>query len=162
MTIPKHTAAWAATTSLTSGEGRARAGDSSLPAVLGNTLTHAKEHAQFGRASAVGQLVQELLADMAVETDALRFLVWRTADLIDRGKPFATAASMVKRCTGETAVCVATTPCSSSTATASSTNTCLGNTCATPAAPSCKRTPVRFNNSSSAMRAPASALSPSR
>ena len=35
------------------------------------------------------QLVQELIADIAVDVDAARLLTWRVADLIDRGEPFA-------------------------------------------------------------------------
>ncbi|MEY9211316.1 acyl-CoA dehydrogenase family protein [Thermobifida halotolerans] len=71
---------------------------------LESALAHAKERVQFGRPIAAFQLVQEMLADTAVETDAARLLVWRAADLIDRGEPFATAASMAKLYATETAV----------------------------------------------------------
>ena len=41
---------------------------------------------------------------IAVDTAAARLLVWRVADLIDRGQPFATEASMAKLFASEAAV----------------------------------------------------------
>jgi len=71
------------------------------------SLRYAKEREQFGKPIAGFQLVQELLADMAVETDAARLLTWRVADLADRGEPFRTEASMAKLYASEAAVRVA-------------------------------------------------------
>jgi cyclohexanecarboxyl-CoA dehydrogenase len=71
------------------------------------SLNYAKERQQFGKPIAGFQLVQELLADMAVETDAARLLTWRVADLADRGEPFSTEASMAKLYASEAAVRVA-------------------------------------------------------
>ncbi|BCJ46347.1 acyl-CoA dehydrogenase [Actinoplanes ianthinogenes] len=68
------------------------------------SLAYAGERTQFGKPIATYQLVQEMLADMAVETDAARLLVWRAADLVDRGQPFGTAASMAKLFASEAAV----------------------------------------------------------
>lgn len=48
--------------------------------------------------------MQQLLAGIAVDTAAARLLVWRVADLIDRGQPFATEASMAKLFASEAAV----------------------------------------------------------
>jgi alkylation response protein AidB-like acyl-CoA dehydrogenase len=59
-------------------------------------LAYAAQRQQFGKPIASFQLVQEMLADMAVETDAARLLVWRAADLAERGKAFGTQASMAK------------------------------------------------------------------
>lgn len=70
-------------------------------------LHYAKEREQFGKPIAGFQLVQELLADMAVETDAARLLTWRVADLADRNQPFGTEASMAKLFASEAAVKVA-------------------------------------------------------
>ncbi|WP_112272251.1 acyl-CoA dehydrogenase family protein [Lentzea terrae] len=70
-------------------------------------LEYAKEREQFGKPIAGFQLVQELLADMAVETDAARLLTWRVADLADRDQPFSTEASMAKLYASEAAVKVA-------------------------------------------------------
>jgi alkylation response protein AidB-like acyl-CoA dehydrogenase len=71
------------------------------------SLRYAAEREQFGKPIAGFQLVQELLADMAVETDAARLLTWRVADLADRGEPFRTEASMAKLYASEAAVRVA-------------------------------------------------------
>ncbi|PSL52379.1 hypothetical protein B0I31_11351 [Saccharothrix carnea] len=71
------------------------------------SVEYAKEREQFGKPIAGFQLVQELLADMAVETDAARLLTWRCADLADRGEPFSTEASMAKLYASEAAVRVA-------------------------------------------------------
>ncbi|MGP3953241.1 acyl-CoA dehydrogenase family protein [Streptomyces sp. 7N604] len=68
------------------------------------SLRYAGEREQFGRPIAGYQLVQEMLADMAVETDAARLLAWRVADLIDRGERFGTEASMAKLFASEAAV----------------------------------------------------------
>ncbi|PRY30978.1 acyl-CoA dehydrogenase family protein [Umezawaea tangerina] len=68
------------------------------------SLRYAKEREQFGKPIASYQLVQELLADMAVEADAARLLTWRVADLADRGLPFGTEASMAKLYASEAAV----------------------------------------------------------
>jgi alkylation response protein AidB-like acyl-CoA dehydrogenase len=68
---------------------------------------YAGERQQFGRAIAGFQLVQQMLADMAVGTDAARLLVWRVADLVDRGLPFRTEASMAKLHASENAVSAA-------------------------------------------------------
>jgi butyryl-CoA dehydrogenase len=67
-------------------------------------LGYAGEREQFGRPIAGFQLVQELLADMSVEADAARLLVWRVADLIDRGEPFTTEAAKAKLFASEAAV----------------------------------------------------------
>src|SRR5439155_25592959 len=41
------------------------------------SVRYAKEREQFGRPIASFQLVQAMIADMVVETDAARMLVWR-------------------------------------------------------------------------------------
>ncbi|MPY84021.1 MAG: acyl-CoA dehydrogenase [Actinophytocola sp.] len=73
-------------------------------AALEASVNYAKERDQFGKPIASFQLVQEMLADMAVETDASRLLVWRVADLIERGEKFKTEASMAKLYASEAAV----------------------------------------------------------
>jgi alkylation response protein AidB-like acyl-CoA dehydrogenase len=73
-------------------------------ACLEASLEYAAQREQFGKPIAGYQLVQEMLAEMAVETDAARLLVWRAADLADRGEPFGTEASMAKLFASETAV----------------------------------------------------------
>jgi alkylation response protein AidB-like acyl-CoA dehydrogenase len=71
---------------------------------LAAAIDHATTREQFGRPIARFQLVQELIADIAVEADAARMLVWRAADLLDRGQPFETAASVAKLYASEAAV----------------------------------------------------------
>jgi hypothetical protein len=73
------------------------------------SLEYAKQRQQFGKPIASFQLVQEMLADMAVEVDAARLLVWRAADLAQRGEPFGTQASMAKLFATEASVRVANT-----------------------------------------------------
>src|SRR4051794_31242161 len=50
---------------------------------LDASVAYSRERSAFGRAIAGFQLVQELLAEMAVETEAARLLVWRAATLAD-------------------------------------------------------------------------------
>lgn len=68
------------------------------------SVAYAGERTQFGKPIASYQLVQEMLADMAVETEAARLMVWRAADLAERGEPFSTAASMAKLYASEASV----------------------------------------------------------
>jgi alkylation response protein AidB-like acyl-CoA dehydrogenase len=73
-------------------------------ACLEAAVGYAGEREQFGAPIAGRQLVQELLADIAVDVDAARLLTWRVADLIDRGLPFATESSVAKLYASEAAV----------------------------------------------------------
>ena len=68
------------------------------------SLAYAGQRSQFERVIAQHQLVQELLADMAVETEAARLLAWRAAALADAGKPYTLAASQAKYYASEVAV----------------------------------------------------------
>ncbi|NNH72201.1 acyl-CoA dehydrogenase [Nocardia uniformis] len=73
-------------------------------ACLEASVKYAREREQFGKPIASFQLVQELLADIAVEVEAARLLTWRVADLVDRGQPFGTEASVAKLFASEAAV----------------------------------------------------------
>ncbi|MET9484893.1 acyl-CoA dehydrogenase family protein [Streptomyces sp. NPDC006638] len=73
-------------------------------AALDAAVGYAGEREQFGKPIAHHQLVQELISDIAVGVDAARLLTWRVADLIDRGREFATAASQAKLFASEAAV----------------------------------------------------------
>jgi alkylation response protein AidB-like acyl-CoA dehydrogenase len=73
-------------------------------AALEASVKYAGERTQFGKPIAGFQLVQEMLTDMAVATDAARLLVWRVADLVDCGLPFSTEASMAKLYASENSV----------------------------------------------------------
>ncbi len=67
-------------------------------------VDYARERRQFGRAIGSFQLVQELLADIAVETDAARLLTWRAAALADAGRPYTLEASVAKYYASEASV----------------------------------------------------------
>jgi hypothetical protein len=71
---------------------------------LNAAVAHATVREQFGKVIAGHQLVQQLIADIAVDTAAARLLVWRVADLIDRDQPFATESSMAKLFASEASV----------------------------------------------------------
>ena len=71
---------------------------------LDASIAYTKERKQFGRAVASFQLVQELLTDIAVETEAARLLVWRAAATADRGERHTVEASMAKYYASEVAV----------------------------------------------------------
>jgi alkylation response protein AidB-like acyl-CoA dehydrogenase len=68
------------------------------------SVAYAAERRQFGKPIAAFQLVQELIADMAVETEAARMLAWRAAYLADSGRPYTLAASQAKYYASEVAV----------------------------------------------------------
>jgi alkylation response protein AidB-like acyl-CoA dehydrogenase len=57
---------------------------------------YAKERVQFGQPIARLQAIQWMIADMAVDLEAGRALVYQAADLEDRGQPFADAAAKAK------------------------------------------------------------------
>jgi alkylation response protein AidB-like acyl-CoA dehydrogenase len=62
---------------------------------------YAQERRQFGKPIAKFQAVQFQLADMAVEIEAGRQLLYRAAWLKDQGRDFALAAAQAKLYTGE-------------------------------------------------------------
>jgi alkylation response protein AidB-like acyl-CoA dehydrogenase len=71
---------------------------------LDASVAYTKERTQFGRSVASFQLVQELLADIAVETEAARLLVRRAAATADRGERHTVEASYAKYFASEVAV----------------------------------------------------------
>lgn len=68
------------------------------------SVAYAADRNQFDRPIARFQLVQELIADMYVETEAARMLTWRAAALADAGEGFGLAASSAKYYASEAAV----------------------------------------------------------
>ena len=68
------------------------------------SVAYSKERKQFDRPIASFQLVQELIADMVVETEAARALVWRAGWLKDTGRPNTTETSIAKLYATEAAV----------------------------------------------------------
>src|SRR5947209_4860741 len=68
------------------------------------SVSYAKERVQFGRPIASFQLVQEMLADIALDTDAARMLVWRAGYLKDNGQPNTRETSVAKLYSTESAI----------------------------------------------------------
>jgi len=68
------------------------------------SVAYSKEREQFGRPIASFQLVQAMIADMAVETEAARALVWRAGWFKDSGKPSTTETSIAKLYATEAAI----------------------------------------------------------
>jgi butyryl-CoA dehydrogenase len=75
-------------------------GQGCLEACLG----YAKDRRQFGRPIASFQLVQELLAEIAVETEAARLLTWRAALAADAGVRHTLESSIAKYYASEASV----------------------------------------------------------
>ncbi|HUJ56611.1 MAG TPA: acyl-CoA dehydrogenase family protein [Gaiellaceae bacterium] len=67
-------------------------------------VDYARERTQFGRPIASFQLVQELIADIGVESRAARLLVWQAAALADRGERHTVESSVAKYYASEAAV----------------------------------------------------------
>src|SRR5690242_9296379 len=60
------------------------------------SVRYATEREQFGRPIASFQLIQAMIADMKVKTDASRMLVWRAGWLKDQGQPNTLETSIAK------------------------------------------------------------------
>ena len=73
-------------------------------ACLDSALAYSKERKQFGKPIAGFQLIQEMLAEMHVEIEAARLLVWRAASLKDKGIRNTLEASVAKFYASEAAV----------------------------------------------------------
>ena len=71
---------------------------------LDASISYSKERTQFERPIGSFQLVQEMIADMVVQTEAARGLVWRAGWLKDQGKPSTTETSIAKLYATEAAV----------------------------------------------------------
>ena len=65
------------------------------------SLAYARERNQFGRPIKDFQAIRFKLADMAVDLEAARALVYRAAWLKDQGRPYAQSAAIAKLHTGE-------------------------------------------------------------
>jgi len=72
-------------------------------ATLEMALEHARRRVQFGQPIAKFQAIQHMLADMATEVEAARWLVYRAAWLYDTGRPFSKEAAMAKLFVSEVA-----------------------------------------------------------
>ena len=68
------------------------------------SVSYAKEREQFGRPIAAFQLVQAMIADMVVDTQAARSLVWKAGWLKDTGQPNTLETSVAKLFCTEAAI----------------------------------------------------------
>jgi len=68
------------------------------------SVKYAKQRQQFGRPIASFQLIQAMIADMVLKTEASRMLVWRAGWLKDRGRPNTLETSVAKLHATEAAV----------------------------------------------------------
>jgi len=73
-------------------------------AALDTMVTYTTQRTQFGKPIAGHQLVQELIADTAVEVDCARLLTYRVVDLKTRGEDYSLAASKAKYYASEASV----------------------------------------------------------
>lgn len=69
---------------------------------LDDAIEYAKNRVQFGRSISQFQVIKHMLADMALEVDAARLMVYRVAWLITQGKSCTKEASMAKLLASET------------------------------------------------------------
>jgi len=71
---------------------------------VNESVKYSQERRQFGRPIASFQLVQELIAEMVVDADAARLLVWRAGHLKDQKQPNTLETSIAKYYATEAAV----------------------------------------------------------
>ncbi|MDP9433699.1 MAG: acyl-CoA dehydrogenase family protein [Actinomycetota bacterium] len=78
-----------------------------MQACLDSMVEYTTQREQFGKKIAAHQLVQELIADVAVNLDAARLMTWRAASLKARGEDYALASSKAKLFATEASVAAA-------------------------------------------------------
>jgi alkylation response protein AidB-like acyl-CoA dehydrogenase len=71
---------------------------------LETSIKYVKERTAFGAPLGSFQLTQMKLTEMAIKVEALRGLIYRSAWLLDQGRPDYTLAAMAKYYGGQTAV----------------------------------------------------------
>lgn len=75
-----------------------------LQAALDESVRYSKERVQFGQPIARHQAISWMIADMATDLAAARFLTYHAAWLKDRNQPFSKEASMAKLFAAEAAM----------------------------------------------------------
>ncbi|MFC2038893.1 acyl-CoA dehydrogenase family protein [Chloroflexota bacterium] len=65
-------------------------------ACIDASVRYAKERYQFGKPIGQFQLIQEMIAEMIVETEAARYLVYRVGYLRDNGLPYSRETAIAK------------------------------------------------------------------
>ena len=69
--------------------------------VMGMSLEYAQQRRQFGSAIGDFQMIQQMLADSAMEINACRLALWQIASRIDAGEEMRGGISMLKVQTSE-------------------------------------------------------------
>jgi acyl-CoA dehydrogenase len=77
-------------------------------AAMQHAIAYAKTRRQFGKPLALYQMTQAKIADMAMEIQAARHLVWHAAWLYDQGKPCGNESAMAKCYASDVAMRVTT------------------------------------------------------
>lgn len=77
-------------------------------AALDEAVAYAKERKQFGQPIASFQMIQGMIADMAMKVEASRLLVYRACTMRDKGVTFTKEAAMAKCFAADTAMEVTT------------------------------------------------------
>jgi acyl-CoA dehydrogenase len=77
-------------------------------AALELAIDYAKQRVQFGVPIAMHEAIQFMIADMATGVEAARLLTWKSAVLLDQGRPNTLASSHAKRFAADTAMQVTT------------------------------------------------------
>ena len=73
-------------------------------ASLDNSISYSKQREQFGKPIAMNQSIQNKIANMAIEIESARLLIYKAAWLKDSKKDFGYAASMAKVYASEVAM----------------------------------------------------------
>lgn len=73
----------------------------SCQAVMDYAIQYANDRIAFGEPISHRQSVAFMIADMAIEIDAMRLLVWNAASLAEAGKPFHREAYLARMLTSE-------------------------------------------------------------
>ncbi|NMB65752.1 MAG: hypothetical protein GYA16_12885 [Spirochaetes bacterium] len=82
----------------------AACGVGAMEAALEDAIAYAKKRYAFRKPLAGFQLIQEMIADMAIDKEALRLLVYRAASLMDKGERAELEQSMAKAFYGDAGV----------------------------------------------------------
>jgi butyryl-CoA dehydrogenase len=63
---------------------------------MDESIKYAKQRIQFGKPISAQQAIQWMIADMATDISAARFLTYHAAFLKDQGQPYSKEAAMAK------------------------------------------------------------------
>ncbi len=76
-------------------------------AVMEYVIPYAKERVAFGEPIARKQAIAFMLADMAIETDAMRWMVWKAASELEQGRDATRSAHLARTYVAEQAMQIA-------------------------------------------------------